>query len=375
MPIKFRCPHCEQFLGISRNKAGALTDCPTCGRTIRIPDLDGTVQPLPGAKLDLRDADLAHALDALAEIGLGRQHSATAAAAAPAAVGVAAVAQPRDVQPVPLPEPIPVEPLPAKSVDTPAVRRTIRGAQSPPQAAIDPIAQLAEISNSTPPVSFRRERRAHSVWKTPALPVLVATGILLFGFGFLAGRMTGSTTAPAPQPSPAAAGSGAPVSPATTAALPRESTAGLARALTGRITYMSAEGNMRPDAGARILALPQQRQGTATIGVAGFRAGADVADWELARASLRALGGDFAVADDEGRYAIELPGAGQYQLFILSRHQPRDDAEAIDPGLQQSLAAYFDRPSSLVGAVQYHVSTFRFTGAAAAPRDHAFERP
>ena len=34
MPIKFHCPHCEQFLGISRGKAGALTDCPSCGRTL-----------------------------------------------------------------------------------------------------------------------------------------------------------------------------------------------------------------------------------------------------------------------------------------------------------------------------------------------------
>jgi hypothetical protein len=70
-----------------------------------------------------------------------------------------------------------------------------------------------------------------------------------------------------------------------------------------------------------------------------------------------------------------LPAAGQYQLLIMSRHQPRDDAEAIDPGLQQALTAYFDRPTALIGTVQHHASQFRFSGAAAAPRDHAFDRP
>lgn len=47
MPIKFRCQHCQQFLGISRGQAGGITDCPACGRMIRIPDLDGRTRPLP----------------------------------------------------------------------------------------------------------------------------------------------------------------------------------------------------------------------------------------------------------------------------------------------------------------------------------------
>ena len=69
MPIKFRCQHCRQFLGISRAQAGGIVDCPTCGRTIRVPELDGTVAPLPKPGLDPKDSKLAAALSELASIG------------------------------------------------------------------------------------------------------------------------------------------------------------------------------------------------------------------------------------------------------------------------------------------------------------------
>ena len=68
MPIKFRCQHCRQFLGISRSKAGEIFDCPTCGWTLRVPDLDGTTKPLPGPGLDMEDSKLAQALDELASM-------------------------------------------------------------------------------------------------------------------------------------------------------------------------------------------------------------------------------------------------------------------------------------------------------------------
>lgn len=41
MPIQFRCQHCRQLLGISRSKAGSIVDCPACGRSLRVPMMDG----------------------------------------------------------------------------------------------------------------------------------------------------------------------------------------------------------------------------------------------------------------------------------------------------------------------------------------------
>lgn len=40
MPIQFRCSHCNQLLGIARRKAGAVVDCPTCGRRVIVPRPD-----------------------------------------------------------------------------------------------------------------------------------------------------------------------------------------------------------------------------------------------------------------------------------------------------------------------------------------------
>ncbi|WP_145456200.1 zinc ribbon domain-containing protein [Gimesia panareensis] len=69
MPIKFRCQHCDQLMGISSSKAGDVVDCPTCGMSVRVPGLDGEVAPLPKPRLDLKDAELANALDELAALG------------------------------------------------------------------------------------------------------------------------------------------------------------------------------------------------------------------------------------------------------------------------------------------------------------------
>jgi hypothetical protein len=37
MPIRFRCQHCTQLLGIARRKAGSQVRCPTCQREILVP--------------------------------------------------------------------------------------------------------------------------------------------------------------------------------------------------------------------------------------------------------------------------------------------------------------------------------------------------
>jgi hypothetical protein len=48
MPVRFRCPYCNQLLGISRRKAGQVVRCPTCAGQVVVPSPDGEDEPKPG---------------------------------------------------------------------------------------------------------------------------------------------------------------------------------------------------------------------------------------------------------------------------------------------------------------------------------------
>lgn len=37
MPIRFRCPHCAQLMGIARRKAGTNVPCPRCAKGVVVP--------------------------------------------------------------------------------------------------------------------------------------------------------------------------------------------------------------------------------------------------------------------------------------------------------------------------------------------------
>ena len=84
------------------------------------------------------------------------------------------------------------------------------------------------------------------------------------------------------------------------------------------------------------------------------------------------MGGDFSIADAEGRYEIRLPQAGVYQVLILSRYQP---AEGRSPPatVQPFLATYFERPVQVLGDTAAHMSQFRYRGSGTSPRDQTFE--
>lgn len=45
MAIRFRCDHCAGLMSISSRKAGALVQCPTCGRETRVPLADAVRSP------------------------------------------------------------------------------------------------------------------------------------------------------------------------------------------------------------------------------------------------------------------------------------------------------------------------------------------
>jgi hypothetical protein len=47
MPIRFRCHHCNQLMGIARRKAGTMVQCPTCRAELVVPQPDSEDKPPP----------------------------------------------------------------------------------------------------------------------------------------------------------------------------------------------------------------------------------------------------------------------------------------------------------------------------------------
>ncbi len=372
MPIKFRCPHCRQFLGISRNKAGEVTDCPTCGMSIRVPGLDGKVEPIPAPALNLADSGLAQALDELAQIGGNGGGEET--------LDQPAQQMPRSIEmgpAPPTPAPIHVDPVVVSVMPTPRAKpsqadetdlQTKSSALESVATKVEHDAALAELAEQFPTQHPSTSSRRRSAGKSLGLWGALAGGIALLALGYLLGR----AGRPVEKNDQLVASPPESVVPAAALAEP---VAAPSPSLQGRLTYVTAGGETRPDAGAHVIVLPTQRQGTVMLPEGGFLVGSSDVDAAVASASLRTLGGDLATANADGLYEVRLPQAGEYTVVLLSRHQARDAASRVDEAVARTLGLYFTQPAALLGKLSYDAQPFAFRGEGTAVRDHQFPRP
>ena len=349
VPIKFRCNYCRQFLGISRAQAGGVVDCPTCGRSIRVPLLDGTVQPVSAPELDLDDTHLTRALDELAQLVDAPVQSVVSAGSSHQSDSADAEAE--NLIPQPLPEPIPIEvPLPPTPVIvTPAIDASLDTTAEKSIAGEQGLfAELAALSSGgTDRVSAEVDATLATVnapLRTTFSPVIIGLlSTVLFVAGMLTERFVRLFE-------------GAPRSLPTV-----EKQAVVDHELTGRITFKSAAGESQPDRGARILVFPEQRSGKVKLSVVGFRPADAPADQLVANAALKALGGNATTADERGAFRLPME-AGSYRILVLSHFQPRE-ATDVEPELNKVLADYFDNPTDLLGRVQHEFAPLRIKGA------------
>ena len=63
MPIRFRCQHCHQLMGIARRKAGSEVQCPTCRHSVVVPPED-EVPDAPQPRAVAKSAEQASATGA-----------------------------------------------------------------------------------------------------------------------------------------------------------------------------------------------------------------------------------------------------------------------------------------------------------------------
>ncbi len=363
MPIKFRCNYCRQFLGISRGRAGDVVDCPTCGRSIRVPGLDGAVQPVAAPEINVRDAKLIRALDELANWNAPAQSAAVSQTLEPEAeVEIPQpIAEPIPIE-VPLaPEPIAIKPPPV--VEAAATAESAEAAAEPAMSVGNALAELQQIG-AVEPLTSRAEatsevihypRPKSSSWKLWLAMLLLALA------GFLSGFLTANFRQPAATSNPSAE-----------QIVDSKLEAPLAPAISGRITYKTADGSSLPDRSARVIVLPREREGTAKLSAAGFRAADHPADVNLATAAVKALGGDYTLTDDGGQFSIQLANPGTFQIVVISNYADRGKHDDPDPELIRLLTPYFEQPLQVIGRTKAHFGQVRYKGTGTEAWDHSF---
>jgi hypothetical protein len=437
MPIKFRCQHCKQFLGIAHSKAGSLVDCPTCGRTLRVPNADGSIDPPPALGMNLADNDLRRALDELGQIGqeVPQPQIVEASAVKSVPARTDSVGLPRfesdpveinpeakqgtathvreleskpsppnhrdsgtdgavqrdtvdepHVQPAvidsapPLPnsrvQSIALEPLPSMvAIDPPQKTRGSQMVPAPGKVLAEPSPEeiLAGLVQQTPGIPSRPSGLVESrspidfrgVSRIAVVGIAVACFLAGTVIGFGVGRWNATTPRVAPIPLSVSADGPSEEQAVQDDQVPR---------FKGELAYLNRQGRAEPDSGARILAIPNSGPNTAKLPSIGFRPADDQASRVAAHAALVELGGAEATADAQGRYKLQLPASGSFQLIVLSRFQGRKADSPWSKAAETTLRKLFDRPEQLVGSLAFHVETVTHEGEGAVIWDYVSER-
>ncbi len=301
MTIKFRCPHCRQFLGISTTKAETLVDCPACGRSVLVPHegggATGTKQaPRPGDHPSLRNA-----LQELSALG-------------PPDVDDSAPLILPD-----LPEPDLTSALRELATVAPAAPQS-QGKQSEPTAALQP-------------------RKGFS-----CAPLFLLMFVLpAFAAGFLLGTFWRSSD----HPDAAKADPKSIVAPAPEVAIQKP--AASERQLKGVVRFVNDSGNSAADTGAIVLLLPTENATTLRLDARPLRESADSKARKAIEAALETLGGSVHQADQAGTWTANVPSNVALTMIVVSRHRSRTDSQPVPPEILESLSRWFESPLHITG--------------------------
>ncbi len=425
MPIKFRCQECRQFLGISRAQAGEIVDCPSCGRTIRVPELDGTVKPIPQPGLKLDDSRLKNALDEIASIG-DVDHDAKIPDEASvddrdSKRGPVTLDEPEAIELPPLEasEPVAPGPLPQRRIDLGAAaddealngeevadsnteNRPWRSTAQPrdswkqliaaaalkeeddlPSTADSPVDEPSGQSEWVDRDDALESDRSESDITVPPSEAVVTADrdsaflgfstwfaiigliVLICSAGFWIGRSTAIVWS-------LDSDSSRPVQPADrNVAVPVSVPA---PGVEGRVTLKTASGQWSPDRDACVILLPVDTEGVESVSSVGLRSNDTEEARRAAETKLQSIGGAVAFADGSGRFQVALDEPGQYVVLVLSRTVGRG-GDSPDEQTIKTVSQYFDRAEQLLGELAYHVETIRVPADLSVPLDVGFLQP
>jgi hypothetical protein len=353
MPIKFRCSYCRQFLGISRSRAGEVFDCPTCGRTIRVPSLDGSVAPLPEPEMNAGDAHLARALDELASLANGNPIPQPAVAVADAEAEAEAQI------PQPLPEPEPVE-LPLPAVVTPIAPPMLASAANSEPAPVVSLADLLPLAASMPaPSAMPSQPSGLPISRGIAMAALLSPVVTLL-IGLQVGRWLGRTDR------------GPATSPKLDVAINAPAAAVTEPQLTGRVSWRTDAGETKPDIGAIVIVWPESWDGATRFSPFGLRPADSDADQAAAAGMARGMGGGLAHTSADGTYQLSVSQPGRYRRLMISRLKSRPAATPIPPVVLRELQQYLADPAASLGERAYEWDTVVIEAGRNPPADQVF---
>ena len=297
MTMKFRCPHCRQFLGISTTKAGTLVDCPACGRSVLVPHDGGGAT---GTKQAQRPGDHPGLLNALQELSaLGSPDADDAA------------------------------PLILADLLEPDLTSALREL-----AAAAPVALQSPEKHTQPSVAWQSASGRFSL-----LPLMLM--LPAFAAGLLLGTFWQSSNHP----------DAAKVDPKSIVALEAaiQKPAAGERQLKGVVRFVDDSGNSAADAGAIVLLLPTENTTALRLDARPLRESADSKARQAIEAALATLGGSVHQADEAGTWTAHFPSNVALFMIVISRHRSRTDNQPVPAEILESLSRWFDSPIHITG--------------------------
>lgn len=298
MPIRFRCPRCQQRLSIGSHKSGALIQCPTCKDQVRVPE-GSEVLSVRGPSSSEPEFDLTTQSTSIA-------------------VPMAELIEPA------------AAPTPSISASSPSIASTQTPAPKPsvaPPSAELPIAPTP--STNSPWITSLDQSRV-----TVPRYVIFTQGLLLGAVGLvclLVGVVLGWSISPTTSP----------IDPETMPCV-----------VSGAIEYEDSQGARHPDIGAVILALPAAKQPESSISSDGL--GPDDPQPKPDHPGLRILesiGGRIARANAAGRYELRVPRGGDFYIIAISRQARRSGEH--QPKVTTIIGKYIRPATKLLGDYQY----------------------
>lgn len=346
-------------------------DCPSCGRSIRVPQIDGTIEPVPEPSILIDDSKLAEAFSALSNLNEPVKIKDRVAELNPVSRSDSAV-----LPPPPIATPVALPPIPSTNpVKVEASQEVVSNKKT--RSAEEEISELAESLSISEPDNEAQPKVEPNVSKKvigkKSLPTLF-WGTLIFiasMISFLVGTYYGSSLNKR-----VVAKDG--ISDLKKKELASEQSitqpaSNWPSAITGRITYRSETGESRPDRGARVIVFPSSRNGSARFSAVGLRPGDDDVDFTMTKTGLQLAGANVTRVDDEGKFEIKLPAAGSYQILVVSRFVSQNLNEQSDSKMDKTLNEFFLKPAEVIGKLATVFGPVSFNGEQPIKWDHAFE--